>query len=385
LDEATRRILRLCLRVRWQPQAAESARAAVSGGIAVCDSLVEVARREGVAPLLYHSTRGLAILPPEVEAQLHVDYWRTAGRNTLWFRELEQALTRLARAGISVILLKGAAMAQAVYGNVALRPMADLDLLVREGHVAAASEALSELGYQSSGQVELRARDIHANQLMLRGPEPADAVIELHWALFWFPHYRRIAPTEWLWATARPVRVEGVGALALGNEAQLLHACGHLLHHDSGDRSFRMLWLVDVVEFVNRHGRDVDWGMLAAKATTSDLVLAVREVLEEVAEDWLAPIPDGALLPFRTARPSASEVRARSWLAATTASMDRYPMASLAALPHWGSKIRFLWRDLLFPSLAFMRCRYNVPHPLLVPFYYPYRWLKGLARALASR
>ncbi|MGD2147174.1 MAG: nucleotidyltransferase family protein [Anaerolineae bacterium] len=383
-----RYLLGCCLQRRWQQEAVRCPLAAEATADRAWERLIALARREGVAPLLYHGTRPPApgLLPDWVLEELHLDYVRTARKNTLWFTGLEEALRLLAQQGVPVILLKGAALAEGLYGNLALRPMADIDLLVHERHVPLALESLSDLGYRYSGDSNLQPQDVHANQLMLRGPEPIAALIEVHWALFWFPYYQRSVSDEWLWSTARAVRVGDVSALALGPEALLLHLCGHLLHHYGGDGGpFRLLWIHDVVEFIQRHGCEVDWEMLIEQARDSDLVLALRQVFDQLADEWGAPIPAEVLGRLRAQVPAATEVRARSWLAATNVSMRRYPMASLAALPDWRSKTAYLWNDLLFPSRAFMVRRYAIRHPLLVPLYYPHRWISGLARELALR
>jgi hypothetical protein len=46
-------------------------------------------------------------------------------------------------------------------------------------------------------------------------------------------------------------------------------------------------------------------------------------------------------------------------------------------MPGWRQRVRFA-RTNLFPSAAYMRQRYQIKHPLLLPLYYPYRWLRGL-------
>ena len=98
----------------------------------------ELARRERVGPLLYDAVRKKHLLPAEVETALRQSYYLTAACNLRLFAALDQALRALAARGIEVIVLKGAALAQTVYPSVALRPMGDLDVLVRPASVPAA-------------------------------------------------------------------------------------------------------------------------------------------------------------------------------------------------------------------------------------------------------
>ncbi len=93
-----------------------------------------MAEAEGVAPLIHYTFQGAgypAGIPDETRQSLALAYYSTAAHNALLFRELERILAALAAgAEIPVIVLKGAALAQTVYPDPALRPMGDLDLLV---------------------------------------------------------------------------------------------------------------------------------------------------------------------------------------------------------------------------------------------------------------
>lgn len=350
------------------------------------DALLSLACEEGVAPLLYHAARDRGLLPSRVEQAVRLSYLSTAGRNVDLFHRLERVLTSLSKEGLPVMVLKGAALVEAVYGNVALRPMVDADLLVRESDVPAVLSILTALDYQSCSVKGLLARDIHTNQLMVRRPGSTQAPIEIHWALFWFPYYQEKVPMEWFWRTALPIQLGDISARVLGLEAQLLHLSGHLLHHRGSDGQYRMLWLHDVAELIVRRGRQLDWGQLLTKAKAYDLVLPLKEVLTQVSEAWPGPIPPEVLEQVCSLCPSRNEKRAFAWLTSISShSMDRYALASLAAMPDWRSQLGFLWHELLFPSVRFMQRRYGIERLPLVPLYYPYRWLSGLIRLARPR
>lgn len=66
------------------------------------------------------------ILPARVKQKLREDYYLSAVRNTLLYQELAKILATFNDAGLPVIVLKGAALAQEMYGNIALHPMTDI-------------------------------------------------------------------------------------------------------------------------------------------------------------------------------------------------------------------------------------------------------------------
>jgi hypothetical protein len=381
----TSRLLLLCLQTRWRPEALDEARALVSGNDVAWGSLLDVARAEGVAPLLYHAVRGEGLLPSTVEQTLRGDYFANASRNVLLLRALEDALQALERESVPVITLKGAALAETVYGNVAVRPMGDLDLLVRERQVPTAARVLLELGYRSGQRGPFDVQDIHSNQLLLRRGDSSSEVIEIHWQLFWFPYYRRVVPVEWFWTTALPVDLGKTEGLMLAPEAHVLHLCGHLLHHHGSDGAFRLLWMHDVAALVMYYAKEIDWEEVLDRAQAYQLVQPVQQILTRVKAIWSVPIPAEVMGRLRGMRPSPGERQALEWLTETSASMETYALAGLASMPTWRERLQFAWHDLLFPSPGFMRSRYHVPHPLLLPFYYPYRWLAGLWGVVRSR
>ncbi|MEJ2068649.1 MAG: nucleotidyltransferase family protein [Deltaproteobacteria bacterium] len=108
----------------------------------------QMAEREGVAPLMYWKLKDSPVaVPLSTFNLLRSTYYQTLAQNTLMYQELERILTALDEAGIAVIVLKGAALAATVYEDIGLRPMGDLDLLVREEEFQEALDVLLSIGY----------------------------------------------------------------------------------------------------------------------------------------------------------------------------------------------------------------------------------------------
>jgi hypothetical protein len=324
-----------------------------------------------MAPLLHHATRGQELVPSQVERDLRRDYFRTARRNMRLFHQLEQVLRQLVQHNIPTILLKGAALAKALYGNVAVRPMGDIDLLVGERDVPAALRTLTAMGY---AVVPPRA---YRCEVILLPAGRTTAPIELHWSLFVPFYYQHLLSPDWLWETALPIEVGDTPARMLGPEAQLLHLCGHLTLHHGGGEAVRGLWLYDVARVIDRYGSGLDWDELLARAQTYGLLLSLQCVLPRVSDVWQAPIPLHVLEQLDALRPSSHEERALATLTASHRSAFQSFLSELATLPGYGPRLRFAWRNL-FPPPLYLREVYGVPHRLLVPLAYPYRWLTTL-------
>ncbi len=363
--------LSACLRAQWDP-------AALDEPAGVPDNLVETARAGGVGPLLYSALRGRKLVPPAVEEELRRDYYGSAARAMVLWHELEKVLRALAAEQIPVILLKGAALAEAVYVNSALRPMGDLDLLVREKDVPAALRALAAQGYSAATAEAHAGLTVESeNEVALCG---ARAVVEIHWSLLDSPYYQSHLPIEWFWQTAQPLRVGAQPALALGPEAQLLHLCAHLLLHHGGE-SPRLLWLHDIAAVLHRYGEQIDWPVLLQQAQACDLVLPLQQLLPRVAREWARPIPETALPRLAALRPSRAEARVFGLLTAPRRPVIQRFWTNLRTTPTWPRRLRYALQSI-FPSPSYMQRRYSIRHRLLVPFYYPYRWYVGVREVL---
>lgn len=369
----------LCLRSNWDPKALSAARA--QAGRLDHVALVQCAQAEGVAPLLYTLVRGRGILPPSFEESLRLAYLSNAARNFFLLRELEKVLHTLSDQGISVLLLKGAALGPAVYGNPALRPMGDLDLLVRPADAPRALETLFSIGYRPiRPPLHPTTLTTDETQIFLRHGE---VNLELHWGLLDFPLYAHHLPMETIWADAHPISIGTAQGWMLDAKDQILHLCAHLvLHHGEGRP--RLLWLCDIAEVIVHAGEKLNWTMLLKRARSYNLLLPLQQVLPRLANEWQVPIPPAVLERLREAQPSSKESRLYLCLAAQRHSVARRFWENLAGRPTWSERLRFAW-DNLFPSPAYMRERYAIRHPLLLPFYYPYRWLLGLRSALSPK
>jgi hypothetical protein len=125
----------------------------------------------------------------------------------------------------------------------------------------------------------------------------------------------------------------------------------------------------------------MDWEELLARAQACDLVLSLQGILTQVADEWGVPVPSDVLARLQAMPVSEAEAQVVAWLTAARRPVAQRFWADLASMPNWRRRLRFALVNL-FPSPAYMQERYQIPHPLLVPLYYPYRWLLGLHSAL---
>ena len=185
--------------------------------------ILNLAQRHGVAPLLYYRLKNVGlqeIVPEQTFQALQQAYLSNAARNMRLYHELGQILTVLHERNIPVIVLKGAYLAEAVYDNIALRTMTDIDLLVKEADLQRAVEILYELEYAPD---TTWATTAHLPPFV----KPGKTRIELHWALE-DPASPFTIDTDGLWERARKAVIANVTVYNLSQEDLLLHSCLHL-------------------------------------------------------------------------------------------------------------------------------------------------------------
>ncbi len=346
-------VVRACLRSRWEAAVLDEVRTAAAQPDFDGAAVAAAAQAEGVAPLVYSVIRDQGWLSAEAEQPLRMAYYQNARRNVLLFRELGVVLQHLTAAGIPVIVLKGAALAHIVYANPAVRPMCDVDLLVREADVPAALRVLRDVGFTL---IPPRA---YRNEVMARRTSAFDFVIELHWHLFVIPYYIYTLSNAWLWETVLPLQIEGNAVHSLGPEAQLLHLCGHLyLHHALEGSQVQLIWLHDIAEVLRQYQAVLDWPAFLDAAQCYGLVQPVQKVFALLRGLHLPiPVPVFALVDLLS--PTCAEQRV--FEAHTASRRNRWLRlwADWEQIPGWQQRLHFLWHNL-FPPVPYMHALYQI-------------------------
>ena len=393
--------------------------------------LAATARREGVAPLLYHtlkeqkgrgaevqrrrgeqssaplllcSSTPLPRIPPDVQANLCQAYYATTARNLLIFRELSRILAALAagppdrnlqpptsnlQPPIPVILLKGAALAATLYPSIGLRPMGDLDILVPGERLAEAVACLKALGYvepypeMAAGLNALVGHHVH-----LQGSQNIHLAVELHWTLVSDKHDWRSPSLPWFWQQTEPIPntqspisnlQPPTSILQLTPAANLLYLCAHLMLQHGEARSV-LRWFYDIHLLVTQEGQRIDWDELILRAQEFHWAPALHSALSGTAARFATPLPAGLLeslmdgadprdqaLVQRKARPQIRGERVSDVLASLS----------------WRARLRLLLANVI-PSPAYVRWRYKPRPAWLWPLCYPYRWLDILREGLTT-
>ncbi len=390
------RLLALCARAECSAAHYERlAQAAVE--LKEWEGIAAQAEAHGMAPLLYTHLKEAGVeLPLTAKRELMGLYARHRHANRVRTRVLRDILGAYQSAGISALVLKGAALSHLVYPEPGLRPMSDVDILVPQPEVWRAQEVLAELGFdtpQPPGPM-LPHRHLPAATLRRQG---LSINVEIHHRLLsdyfdnarayvlsmFLPSVRsaatakkydkRRAPSDTSWGVGNawadlgqaeldgltrqplPFALMDLTAHTLGYEDTLGYLGQHLVSHVNVWDYGRLIWVADIVSFAERFAAEIDWEWVQLQ---NPAVLDTLSLLH-----FITPLSDELLgvAPIKIGRaPQGVGVEYQGW-----------PRTRMADWPEIG--YRRALRNTLLPSEWWLRLRYTLGSER--PLFW-YRWLR---------
>jgi hypothetical protein len=226
------------------------------------DYILESAFRHGIAPLLYINLRrvnGNHVIPEEVIDRLKKAYFLTTARNMRLYAELSRVLEVFHNEGVEVIVLKGVALAQTVYGNIGLRSMGDIDLLVRKENLSRAKKIMVDLGYVTP-MFEYSNEWYNENHFHLPPFFHSEngVKVEIHWHVVKPSKPFHAKMIGRFWERARPIKLANTQVLVLSPEDLLLHLCMHSLNHGFTPKLL-LREICDVSEVLKYYEKEFNW------------------------------------------------------------------------------------------------------------------------------
>jgi hypothetical protein len=327
--------------------------------------VVALAQQHSVAPLLYARLKEHGITPPRATAEnLRQIYVANARRNLRPFHEVETILVALQAASIPAIPIKGASLAETVYGNMALRTMGDVDLWVQREQIDAASQVMQSLGYEPWADTRRpqALQDAFGGEMRMR--KAGTAVVELHWKLFrgeWIRHTTCI-DQQTIWQRAAPLPgARAFGAAQLCPEDAIIHlSANQAVNGQMSDTCVRSLVDLDLA----RRRWTVDWPAVVERARAWRVSCATWLVLQMLVE--LFGDPERALPLAELAPPRWRQDVLRRFVSARRIAEGLHLSSSskrflylLALVDRPVDALVLVWREVL-PDHVWLVARYGL-------------------------
>ncbi|MDD2774331.1 MAG: nucleotidyltransferase family protein [Gallionella sp.] len=342
------------------------------------DYLLKIAKEHRLGAMLHNRLKrdDLAqAIPEQVITYLKSAYRKSALRSLVVYRELAKVTQLLEAEGIASIALKGAYLARFAYPDPALRPMRDLDLLLKQEEAVKAFELLQGCGYRSpyptyKGLPE-SFLDGFGHLLPLTSPD--GICIELHYQLLEsdIPSAQDFEYQAWEKSISR--RIAGTEIRFLCSEDLLLHLCIHatIRHHFN----LGALALADVAFLVKTH--PIDWQKFLGTVSTGGWRRCALALLYLAKRNLGADIPDEVIEALGgqecdVAWLEIGEYLLFSELAAHHA-LGHHFYKMLSPISLWGKISTFV--KIVFPPRTVIALNFPVNARSTKAFlYYPLRW-----------
>jgi Uncharacterised nucleotidyltransferase len=243
-------------------------------------------------------------------------YQFTWYRNQLLLTDATALLGALEAAGVATMLLRGAAMVGAYHGDVGLRPMNDLDMLVPPSQLERSRRIAAARGWWPVAVLMPLERWEAAAVLRNR----QGRVVRLHWQ----PSRNMSLPDvarERFWERSAKVAVQHTATRVPSPADHLVQACIDGARANSGST---LRWITDVTVLLDA-APELDWDVVCSEARRHHVSLLVAEALRYLVEGLDAKVPADAIAAL-AATPTSPRERLAHRLSLTT--IPRVPSAA---------------------------------------------------------
>jgi hypothetical protein len=215
---------------------------------------------------------------------------RTRARNEAHLGIASRWVALLELGGVTASVLKGIPLALRDYGDLAVRPMSDVDLLVPPEQADRALDLLEGAGWYDGGGCsrEVLARLYHGSGML----HPDGGSLDVHWRLSGFLDQAFEPRIE-------PISLGERGATTLDRTDTLLHVVLHGAWHGS---AASVRWVADAVTVLraaHERGVPVDGTRLAAVADHHGVGAILGDALAHLEREHEAPVPAGLVAELR--------------------------------------------------------------------------------------
>lgn len=255
------------------------------------DYFIRMASSHRVAPIVFTAMKQhelLETIPETTQQRLRQSYLECMVRSMAYHEELITILERFKNAGVPILILKGAALAEGLYGDSWIRPSNDIDILVHRKAMDSIPRIMAELGYTLTE--EYRPLDFyerhHFHFVYLKDNEFMNYVTEIHWDLF-PPSLPVHFDMDAIWSNITTLSLNGVEIHTLNWDDYFLYLCTHCVR--DGFRG--LLYFSDLIRITEKISEN-DWHSIFLKSRQWNTEGAVAGCTKIMADVFKISTPD---------------------------------------------------------------------------------------------
>lgn len=344
----------------------------------------DIAIQNSVGPLIYKNF-SLPVytypIPEESILKFKQTYYRTLSCNIILYEHFRKAVEAFTNEGIPVIALKGIYFADALYKDIGLRQMSDVDLLLKDEDAEKCWKILLNKGYKfinhkKTNFIEGYNEVKHLPSLIMNG-----AAIELHTKIF-LNHYGFSVNMDDCWKKSTETTLNEIKVRILSPEHQVHHTCMHMEEHYR-IRKPQLFNFIDLTELINKHYSDIDWQYLEDSCQSYKCTDVVYKYLFLANKYFDLKLPESVLKTSATSIDERTEKLFIHYILNFNRnlplSFSNHEYSDLKNIRGFRNKFQYLVEDI-FPSKEFMYTRYKIRKKNYVYWYYLVRIKTGTGR-----
>jgi hypothetical protein len=231
--------------------------------------VLETSIAHAVSPLLYGGleqvmrtgAQGLPV-PAGILEELQRIYRASQVRSHRMYKVVGDIFKTFKAAGVQAMALKDVQLARVIYPEPGLRPMGDIDILIRQEEYREAARCMNQLGFTARPQNLHFTLQYAFGHMFHRAKD--NVWVDLQWNILQMEYdtYHQ-SPFDFqvnqMWRRAGVMPVDDFEMLAPSPEDMLFHLCMHL----EGHKYAELILFCDIAEFLRHYAGQLDWQYLA--------------------------------------------------------------------------------------------------------------------------
>jgi hypothetical protein len=240
-----------------------------------------IVRGRNLGPL-FSFCHGNSALPPPVIQDWQQEKTRTSLQNLARLKVATDITVLAERAGIKIVAMRGIVLAHSLYRDPAMRPMHDIDFIIRPQDKEKFLAAMHDAGYEPT--------DLFRSQYVFK---IRNVLIEVHWYLLSNKRYREKIDSELLVSTAIKQETTGGFYYRLHDTWEIIGLVIHAFTHHNLSQIYS---LIDIGLYMQN--KEVDWQEIADFSNKTGITRMMRLTFGFVNHYFGLIQDDNVLRPF---------------------------------------------------------------------------------------
>lgn len=253
-----------------------------------CERLKKLLAYHDLTSFAYLALRDFdALIPRDFKVFLENNYYYAMKRCIVFQQEFLRIFDAFGEGGVTILPFKGIALLYDVYLDNPVRPMVDIDILIKDEDVDKAKKIFCGLGYEESlyGLEEEYWRNDQIHLSFSGGKNNNLPLVELHWLLDFKKRYP-VLPR--LWDRIKKVNVDGRAIELLSPEDTFFSLA---LHSRRFGKTLCLKGAYDGALILNKYGSNFDWDYILREARKGKMRMCTFFLLSQINLIYTGCIP----------------------------------------------------------------------------------------------